>query len=78
MTAAILAVGWRIGMSSQALLAGLAVFALLSLMGQGGVKPRHRLDEMTSRQRIISVLGLSAAVALHGYAIIYATDRLFS
>ncbi len=78
LTLVILAVGWRIGLSSQALLAGLAVFALLSLMGQGGVKPRHRLDEMTGRQRIVSSLGLYSAVALHGYAIIYATDRLFS
>ncbi|MBB5538033.1 hypothetical protein [Rhizobium giardinii] len=59
-------------------MAGLAVFALLSLMGQGGVKPRHRLNEMTCRQRIISRRGLYSAVALHGNAIIYATDRLFS
>jgi hypothetical protein len=65
-------------LSSQVLLAGLAIFALLSLMGQGGVKPRHRLDEMTGRQRILSGLGLYSAVALHGNAIIYATDRLFS
>lgn len=78
LTLVILGVGWRIGLSSQALLAGLAVFALLSLMGQGGVKPRHHLDEMTGRQRIVSGLGLYSAVALHGYAIIYATDRLFS
>jgi len=78
LTLVILAVGWRIGLSSQALLAGLAVFALLSLMGQGGVKPRHRLDEMTGGQRIVSALGLYSAVALHGYAIIYATDLLFS
>lgn len=78
-TLAILGVGWRIGLSSQALLAGVAVFALLSLMGQqGGVKPRHRLDEMTRSQRIASVLGLYAALALHGYAVVYATDRLFS
>jgi Zn-dependent protease len=77
-TLVILGVGWRIGISSPALLAGLAVFALLSMMGQGGVKPRHRLDEMTDGQRIVSGLGLYAAVVLHGYAIVYATDRLFS
>lgn len=47
-------------------------------MGQGGVKPRHRLDEMTGSQRVVSALCLYSAVALHGYAIIYATDRLFS
>jgi hypothetical protein len=33
---------------------------------------------MTCRQRIISRRGLYSAVALHGNAIIYATDRLFS
>jgi Zn-dependent protease len=77
-TLAILAIGWRIGMPPPALLAGLAVFALLSMMAKGRVKPRHRLDEMTQGQRIVSGLGLFAAVALHGYAIIYATDRLFS
>ncbi len=77
-TLVILGIGWRIGMSSQALLAGLAVFALLSLMGKGGVKPRHRLEEMTGGQRIFSGFGLYAAVLLHGYAIVYATDRLFS
>lgn len=77
-TLIILAVGWRIGLSSQALIAGLAVFVLLSMIGAVGVKPRHKLDEMSGLQRIISALGLYAAVALHGYAIIYATDRLFS
>lgn len=77
-TLVIAGVGWRIGLSATALLAGLAVFALLSMMGSGSVKPRHRLDEMTDGQRILSGLGLYAAVALHGYAIVYATDRLFS
>lgn len=76
-TLIIAGIGWRIGLSAPALLAGLAVFALLSMMGSGGVKPRHRLDEMTGGQRILSGLGLYAAVALHGYAIVYATDRLF-
>lgn len=77
-TLIIAGVGWRIGLSTPALLAGLAVFALLSMMGSGGVKPRHRLDDMTGGQRILSGLGLYAAVTLHGYAIVYATDRLFS
>ncbi|WP_426131088.1 hypothetical protein [Pararhizobium sp. PWRC1-1] len=77
-TLIIAGVGWRIGLSTPALLAGLAVFALLSMMGSGSVKPRHRLDEMTDGQRILSGLGLYSAVALHGYAIVYATDRLFS
>jgi Zn-dependent protease len=77
-TLIIAGVGWRISMPTPALLAGLAVFALLSMMGTSGVKPRHRLDEMTGGQRVLSGLGLYSAVALHGYAIVYATDRLFS
>ena len=77
-TLIIAGVGWRIGLSAPALLAGLAVFALLSMMGSAGVKPRHRLDDMTGSQRILSGLGLYSAVALHGYAVVYATDRLFS
>jgi len=76
-TLVILAIGWRIGLPTPALLAGLAIFALLSLMARGGVKPRHRLDDMTTTQRLASGFGLYAAVALHGYAIVYATDRLF-
>ena len=77
-TLIIAGVGWRIGLSTPALLVGLAVFALLSMMGSGGVKPRHRLDEMTGGERLLSGLGLYSAVALHGYAVVYATDRLFS
>ena len=77
-TLIIAGIGWRIGLPAPALLAGLAVFALLSMMGHGGVKPRHRLDEMTGSERLLSGLGLYSAVALHGYAIVYATDRLFS
>ncbi|OJF95448.1 hypothetical protein [Pararhizobium antarcticum] len=76
-TLVILAIGWRIGLPTPALMAGLAIFALLSLMARGSVKPRHSLDEMTTSQRLVSGCGLYAAVGLHGYAIIYATDRLF-
>ncbi|KQV42552.1 MULTISPECIES: hypothetical protein [unclassified Rhizobium] len=77
-TVIILTVGWRIGVPYFALVAALAVFALLSLMGHRGIKPRHRLVEMSPAQRLMSGLGLYAALALHGYAVIYATDRLVS
>ncbi len=76
-TLAILWVGWRIGLPGQLLIAGLAVFTVLSLIGAGGVKPRLALDPMTAPQRLLAGFGLYAAIVLHGYAIIYACDRLF-
>lgn len=78
-TVAILWVGWRIGLPPVALIAGLAVFTLLSVLAAGGkVKPRHALDAMTGTQRLAAGLGLYAAILLHGYAIVFASDRLFS
>ncbi|MFB2551520.1 hypothetical protein [Ensifer soli] len=77
-TLAILAIGWRIGLSTQALLSGLAVFSLVSLMNRSGVKPRERLVDMSGFERVLCGLGLYAALGLHGYAIVYAADRLFS
>lgn len=77
-TLAVLWVGWRIGLPAKLLIAGLAVFTVLSLIGAGGVKPRRALDPMTAPQRLLAGLGLYAAIVLHGYAIIYACDRLFS
>ncbi|WP_411035389.1 hypothetical protein [Shinella sp. BYT-45] len=76
-TLAILWVGWRIGLPVLLLIAGLAVFTVLSLIGAGGVKPRRALEPMTAPQRLLAGFGLYAAIALHGYAIIYACDRLF-
>ncbi|WP_432347757.1 hypothetical protein WMC41_09035 [Shinella yambaruensis] len=75
-TLAILWVGWRIGLPVGLLIAGLAVFTVLSLIGGGGVKPRTALDPMTAPQRLLAGFGLYAAIVLHGYAIIYACDRL--
>lgn len=74
----ILGVGWRIGLPIQLLIAGLAVFTVLSLIGAGGVKPRKALDAMTAPQRLLAGFGLYSALVLHGYAIIYACDRLMA
>ncbi|WP_337183003.1 hypothetical protein [Shinella sp.] len=76
-TLAILWVGWRIGVPLLLLVAGLAVFTVLSLIGAGGVKPRRALDPMTAPQRLLAGFGLYAAIALHGHAIVYACERLF-
>lgn len=76
-TLAILWVGWRIGLPAQLLIAGLAIFTVLSLIGAGGVKPRRSLDPMTAPQRLLAGFGLYAAIVMHGYAIVYACDRLF-
>lgn len=75
---AVLCVGWRIGLPAPALVAGLAVFTLLSLLGRGrSVRPRHALVPMTGNQRLLAGCGLYAAVVIHGYAIVHACDRLF-
>lgn len=76
-TAVILWTGWRIGMPSSALLATLAVFTLLSLIGAGHVKPRHRLEPMTAAERLLTGFGLFAAVSIHACAVIHACGGLF-
>lgn len=76
-TSAILFVGWQIGLTTNALLASLAVFTLLSFIGFGSVKPKENLDEMSGGERMLVSFGLYAAVAMHGYAVIYAADLLF-
>ena len=76
-TSAILLVGWQIGMTTDALLASLAVFTLLSLIGSGSVKPKESLDEMSGAERMLVSFGLYAAVAMHGYAVIYSAGLLF-
>ncbi|CDZ59540.1 hypothetical protein [Neorhizobium galegae] len=70
-------VGYRIGLSSTALIAALAVFTLMSLMGISSAKPRESLDPMHPGERLMAGLGLYAAVAIHSHGIVYACDRLF-
>ncbi|CDZ50007.1 hypothetical protein [Neorhizobium galegae] len=70
-------VGYRIGLSSTALIAALAVFTLMSLMGISSAKPRESLDPMHPGERLMAGLGLFAAVAIHSHGIVYACDRLF-
>lgn len=77
-TLVILGVGWRIGMPTVALMAALAVFTLMSLMSAGRVKPREALDPMSGPERLLAGFGLYSALAIHGYAVIYACDVLFS
>jgi Zn-dependent protease len=76
-TLVILGVGWSIGLSLTALLAALAVFTLLSLIGFGSVKPKEELEKMSAAERMLVSFGLYAAVSMHGYAIIYSADALF-
>jgi Zn-dependent protease len=76
-TLVILVVGWSIGLTSVALLAALAVFTLLSLIGSGSVKPKDELEKISGGERMLVSFGLYAAVAMHGYAIIYAANVLF-
>jgi Zn-dependent protease len=70
-------VGFRIGLSLNALMASLSVFILVSLIGARSIKPRHNLAPMQPGERLMAGFGLYAAVLLHSYAIIFACDRLF-
>lgn len=70
-------VGYSIGMSATALIAALAVFTLVSLMGFSAVKPRRSLDPMHPGERLMAGLGLYAALFIHAYAVVFACDHLF-
>ena len=75
--AAIVATGWHIGLPPLALLAGLAVFTLLSMIRTSPVRPREELTAMSSPERLIAGFGLYSAVSMHALAIAYACDHLF-
>lgn len=77
-TAAILWTGWRCGIPVEALFGGLAVMVLLSLTGSGSVKPRDALEEMTGPERLMAGFGYYAALAIHGYGMVYACERIFT
>ena len=78
-TAAVVWIGWRIGIPLQALYGGLAVMLALSFLTQGksNVKSRHELDEMAPAERMLVGFGYYAALGIHGHALIFASDRLF-
>lgn len=76
-TAAILFVGWRVGVPSQALYGGLAVMALLSLSNRSSVKMRDELVDMTGGERLFAGFGYYAALTIHAYGLIHACDLLF-
>ncbi|TCU10001.1 hypothetical protein [Rhizobium sullae] len=76
-TACILGIGWEIGVSSGVLAAALAVFILLSMIGAGSLKPRHKLEEMRAGERMLVAFGLYAAIAIHGYAVVFSAEKLF-
>lgn len=76
-TLCILCVGLEIGLSTRYLVVGLLIFTLVSLIGGGSFKPRQKLDEMNGGERMLVSFGLYAAIAMHGYAVVFAIDRLF-
>ena len=76
-TVCILGIGSEIGLPAKMLTAGLLVFTLVSFVSGCSVKPRQMLDEMKDGERMLVAFGLYAAIAVHGYAIIFATERLF-
>lgn len=76
-TVCILGIGFEIGLPAKMLTVGLLVFTLVSLVSGGSVKPRQMLEEMKDGERMLVAFGLYAAIAVHGYAIIFATENLF-
>ncbi|OWV96058.1 hypothetical protein [Rhizobium sp. R693] len=76
-TLCILGIGFEVGLPANMLTAGLLVFTLVSLVSGGSVKPRQMLEEMRDGERMLVAFGLYAAIAVHGYAIIFATETLF-
>ena len=61
----------------QALIAGLAVFSLMSLIRSRKVRPRTELKPMTPHERLLTGFGLCAALVIHAGGVIYACERLF-
>jgi Zn-dependent protease len=76
-TAGILWTGYRIGVPLVAMLGGLAVMALMSMVSNNTFKPREALDEMSVGERLHAGLGYYAVLAIHAYGLIYACDHLF-
>jgi Zn-dependent protease len=76
-TLCILLIGFEIGLSANMLTVGLLVFTVVSLIGVRSVKPRQKLDEMTDPERMLVGFGLYAAIAMHGYAIVFSIGNLF-
>jgi Zn-dependent protease len=77
-TGVVLWTGWRIGLEAPMLIAGLAIFILLSMIRTRSVKPREALTPMNAAERLMTGFGYYAALAMHVYAVIYACDRLFA
>lgn len=74
---AFLALGWRAGFSQGFLLVAGAVFAILSLLTMGSaVKPRHELKPIRTFDRFAMAGALLAVFAIHGYGVLWASDRL--
>ncbi|KRB53788.1 hypothetical protein ASE04_29425 [Rhizobium sp. Root708] len=76
-TLCILCIGFTIGLPARLLTIGLLVFTVVSLIGARSIKPRHQLDEMTDGERMMVAFGLYSAIAMHGYAIVFAVKNLF-
>ena len=77
-TGVVLWTGWRIGLEAPMLIAGLAIFILLSMIRTRSVKPREALAPMNAAERLMTCFGYYASLAMHVYAVIYACDRLFA
>lgn len=77
LTLIVLLVGYKIGVPLTALVAGLAVITLISMIGLRTNVMRDELDTIQPPERLMAGFGLYAAVAIHSYAVITACQILF-
>ncbi len=77
LTLVVLLVGYKIGVPLTALVSGLAIITLISLIGFRKNVMRDELDPMQPGERLMAGSGLYAAVTIHSYAVINACQILF-
>lgn len=77
LTLIVLLVAYEIGIPVAALVAGLAILILISLIGFRTNVLRDELEPMQSGERLMAGFGLYAAVTIHSYAVINACQILF-
>ncbi|MGI2031901.1 hypothetical protein ACRQ1B_05855 [Rhizobium panacihumi] len=77
LTLIVLLVGYQIGVPVTALMAGLAIITLISLIGFRANVMRDELDAMQPGERLMAGFGLYSAIVVHSYAVINACKILF-
>lgn len=77
LTMIVLLVGYEINIPVPALMAGLAIITLVSLIGFRTNVMRDELEPMNAAERLMAGFGLYSAVAIHSYAVVNACQMIF-